>query len=476
MSSSQPIYTTPHNLRQVSGALGSCVLPFLVVSLILGILVPAPTSVAQTPEWVVSSLFTLESTVKDIRANLIIESGGVLQLLNSTLVMNLTKDAEFEILVKPGGRLIARNSTITNGPLGAHYWFRVRGAMELCDSNVRGTWGVFETGGIIISCNEVIITRCRLTDHKWYAITVNASSPEISDNTIEGCRAGIRVEGDGAPNISGNLIRNMEKEGIISLGARPHIRSNRLLNNWMGVGLFDSDAEVSGNEILGSGSSGIDCSSGSDAKISGNTISSGNGAGITIHSSSPLLSSNTISDNAVGVNCTSSRPIIRNNLITGSRGWGVYSVSGSPVLEGNLYTAGPGSENALGAVAVVWRLTIRVEDSERRPVGGADITIRDSLGAIVFRGRTERSGTFSGIELFQLHYDPNGTRHEDTPHTITVGAQGLSSSREVEVNEDQSITIRLGEVAPSFIPTGSGPLFALALIGALLNYVRKYRN
>ncbi|MGQ9582008.1 MAG: right-handed parallel beta-helix repeat-containing protein [Thermoplasmatota archaeon] len=439
-------------------------LPPAVLALsMLAFALPPPLAGAQAPEWVVSSLYTLEDTIKDLRASLIIESGGELRLNNATLVMNCTMDAEFEILVKPGGRLTARNSTISYGPLRAHYWFRVRGSMELWDTSVSGTWGVFETGGIVIESSDVTIARCRLADHRWYAISVNGSSPRILNNTIESSRAGIRVEAGGTPEISGNVIRNMEKEGIISLNSAPVIRGNSLLDNWRGVGLFNSPAEVSGNEIVRSGSSGIDCTEGSDARISRNTIASSGGDGVTIYASSPTISFNDIRGNAMGLNCTNSRPVVRGNTITESRDWGVYCRGGSPALESNSYEDGPGSANALGAVAVVWRLSLRVEDSERKPIGGAEVTIRDRAGGTVFSGRTGGSGEITGLELLQLHYDSSGERHEDTPHKVTVRAEGLSSTKEVDMDRDQSVTVRLGSSPSSLIPGSWGVAAALLL-------------
>jgi len=442
---------------------------FLVCSIILQFM-PAPFAGAadgSAPDWVVSSVSELKGTVKDLRANLIIESGGELRMTNATLVLNCSRDGEFEILVKAGGKLTGTGANITYGPLKARYWFRVSGTLELADSEVSGTRGMFDMGGIYITSSTVSLTRCHLYDHQWYALMINGSSPSISGCTIDRCRSGIKVEHGGAPTISDNTIKDNEREAITCLNSNPAIRNNRILRNWRGIGLFESEPEISGNEITGQGQLGIECTDFSDATITGNTITGSGEAGISVVFSSPKIISNTISSNGVGINSTTSKVTIEKNTISGNRGWGIFAKGGKPSLNGNKYQDNAGNGNALGALAIVWALSVKVVDSENKPVDGATVTVTDKAGKTVFKGVTGNDGFSSGIELFQSRTDNNGQAKADTPHKVTVRWKDLSDSQTISIDKDQLLTANLGKQPRGFLPGADLPLTVLA-VGLLL--------
>jgi len=426
-------------------------------------------------DWVISSAVTLDKTVKDLKANLIIESGGELRITNSTLVMNCSREGELELLVKSGGRLVAEKANITFGPSRSPYWFRVNGSMELRDSEISGTRGMFDLGGVYISSSQVSITGCHFFDHQWYALLINGSSPAVTGCRIDGCKGGIRIEGGGKPTISGNTIQGNERDGITVLGSNPTIKENRILGNWRGIGLFQSEPEVSGNEITGSGSMGIDCSDNSDAAITGNTISGSGQAGISVIYSAPSIRSNTINSNGVGVNSTSSAALIAKNTIAANREWGVFAKGGAPTLEGNKYTDTSGKANGLGAVAAVWTLRVTVVDSEKKPVPDASVTVKDRGGKVVFTGRTGDAGTVPALELYQSQSGDGASSQSSTPHTINVKWEDLSSTTTVTMDKDRSVTAELTRPAEKGFLPGAGGMLALAAIIFVLALAGKRR-
>ena len=432
-----------------------------------------PAAVAQGQDWVVSGLFTLENAVRELKGNLIIESGGELRITNSTLVLNCTKDGEFEIIVEEGGRLTADRANLTPGPTRNRYWFRVNGSLEMTGCEVSGTRGQFDTGGIYLSpSSTAAITRCHLFDNQWYAVIVNGSSPAISDCSIDAVKSGIRVENGGAPTISGNTIRGAERQAIIVLNSNPVISNNRILDNNQGIDLDRSKPQISGNEIAGCRLWGIQCYDFSDASISGNAISKCAQEGISVASSSPTIIGNVISDNQDGVNATGSSASLTRNTITGNRGWGVFCKSGAPSLNDNNFTNSRGEHNGVGDIAVVWSLAVLVEESGRGPVKGADVSVKDKSGKSIFNGKTGDDGTVSGIELFEYHTDSSG-QHTDTPHKINVKRGELSSGSDMTMDRDQQVTAKLGRKSSSFLPGPGVVIAALSISLAALVFRRK---
>jgi parallel beta-helix repeat protein len=450
----------------------------LILAALLAPAFPPGASAAGEPsDWVVATAVTLDRTFKDLKANLVVESGGELRLTNSTLVMNCSTEGEFRILVKAGGKLVAENSNITSGPSRSPYWFTVNGSMDLRNSEVSGTRGMFDLGGIFITSSQVSLTGCRLSGHQWYALRINGSSPAVTNCVIDGNKGGIRIENGASPSITGNTIRNNERDGITVLNSNPVIRDNKLAGNWRGVGLYESKAEVSGNEISGSGLVGIDCAENSDAVISGNTITASGTSGISVIWSAPKIRSNTITGCGVGVNTTGSPAVIEKNTIGANREWGVYSKSGTPSLDGNRYTDASGRPNGLGAVAAVWTLLVTVIDSEKKPVPDALVTVNDRGGKEVFSGRTGADGTVPAIALFQSRSGDGASTQSSTPHTVKVKWEELSSTTSVTMDKDRSITAELTKPADKgFLPGAWAFLAVIAVLAAAAAAVYRRGN
>ena len=451
----------------------------LAISMLAALLVmPSMTSSparadAGPSEWVITSLTTLQGETRELNTSVVIENGGELRLVDSALVLNGSREGALQVLVKQGGKLSASRSNITWGRTNWHYWFLVNGTLDLQDTAVRGVRGQFDTGGIYLSpTSGATISRCHFSDNQWYSIIVNGSSPTISDCDFSAVKAGIRVENGGTPTISGNSIGGAERQAIISLGAAPVIRNNRITGGHQGIDLDRSKATITGNEITGCQAWGIQCYDFSDATITGNAISGCAGEGISVVASAPTLLSNVITDNGIGVNSSASTATLTKNTIGGSRGWGVLARSGAPTLSGNTFEDSRGTGNTAGDVAIVWSLTVLVEQERRGPVAGANISIIDGSGKTVFRGRTGEDGTVAGIELYQYTMK-SGARHSSTPHKITVSKGGLSSSSSITMDRDQTITAKLVTSSSGFIPGPGLLMVTLAGAFAIIFFHRK---
>jgi len=442
----------------------------LLVPVLLSPRVSAETG---RPDWVVTSLTTLEDTIKQLDSNLVVGSGGELRLINSTLILNGSKEGGLRIVVEQGGKLTGDRANITWSRTNWHYWFLVNGTLDLRDCTVRGVRGQFDTGGIYLSpSSSATISGCRFADNQWYSIIANGTSPSITDCAFEAVKAGIRVENGGAPTISGNTITGAERQAIIALNSAPVISNNRMIGGHQGIDLDRSKAQISGNEISGCQAWGIQCYDFSDATITGNAITGCAEEGISVVASAPAILSNVITGNGIGVNTSASSATLTKNTIGGNRGWGVFCRSGAPALSGNTFTDSRGTGNAMGDVAVVWSLTVLVEEERRGPVSGANISITDSSGESVFKGTTGDDGTAAGIELYQYKIE-SGTRHSSTPHKVSVSKGGLSSSSSITMDRDQTITAKLVKRSTGFIPGLDAVWIAVAGVFAVAFVCRK---
>lgn len=119
-----------------------------------------------------------------------------------------------------------------------------------------------------------------------------------------------------------------------------------LTHGALGAGIFDSLPILSNNTIKDNAGYGISCSN-SCAKIRDNTIMKNLNRGIYISGLSPEISHNLIYDNYFvdkisfggGIYCQYSQPIIINNVIWrngGSPGGGIYIKSASPTIANNI--------------------------------------------------------------------------------------------------------------------------------------------
>ncbi len=120
-------------------------------------------------------------------------------------------------------------------------------------------------------------------------------------------------------------------------------------------------------------------------------------------------------------------------------------------------------------MASAWTLSVKVVDSNKRPVPDATVTVKDRHGKVVYTGRTGEDGTVPALQLFQSQSGDSGSSQSSTPHTIKVRWEELSSSTTVTMDKDRTISAELTRPAEKgFIPAAGIPLSVIALCLSML--------
>jgi len=268
---------------------------------------------ARGENWTIHGLETITSQVKVIRRNLIIDSDGVLKVINSTLKINCTYDGEFCIIVRPGGELILLNSSITSVyPSYSFSLFVEPGAhLEMVNSNIIGCGSKFNPGFVIRSCDVKIIGGNIMNCHNGIMLldvgggkSVNIMKMSIAYNT----GIGIACYNTSDMWIGDVHISSCEGGGIFIAGGS------------RGIAICSSEVKENGEFGIY-----ITCAS-NDISVNETTVEENEGFGVVINASSHVhLIDDTISFNgAHGVYCLSCHYVsIRNCSITENYGYGV---------------------------------------------------------------------------------------------------------------------------------------------------------
>ncbi len=173
---------------------------------------------------------------------------------------------------------------------------------------------------IMLSADSTVIESTILDGWSTY-ITVNAGKPVIKLNTLVGSlnsTDGISVQA-GSPVIDSNTIAGMNGKAIAVFNGEPSISANTLRNNLVGVDIQSPGKPLISGTLFDGNNTGIEIWAG-DAEITGNTIRNTglSGIGISITGGgSPRIAGNTIHENYIGVEVTTSTgsPRINSNSI-----------------------------------------------------------------------------------------------------------------------------------------------------------------
>jgi len=154
-----------------------------------------------------------------LNGNLIVTPGGILSLINSTLIINTSSNdnsdrnvPQYWIKVEKGAEFNVINSTIksSNNSISLFdtrntYSFEIYGAANIIHSNISCLWGKSDmrlsNGGIQVYSNDVLIEDSSIENNPIWGISIwNNSSPSIRNcNISSNGWGGIRIH-------SGNLI------------------------------------------------------------------------------------------------------------------------------------------------------------------------------------------------------------------------------------------------------------------------------
>lgn len=191
--------------------------------------------------------------------------------------------------------------------------------------------------GIIFAdrCTDNTIRRNRSANNKGHGIMLHEQSDNntISDNEVTGNDDGIPLYQSSNNTVAGNIIRDnhtgVRLYGRENIPSRNNLFENNEISGSRTYGLFIYDGAVantlSSNRVLNNRNSGIYLKSAQDNIFSGNEIT-GNEYGVQL--------------DTVGVKPFSTGNQFRNNVIQGSRQYGIYSYppAGSNALSENQFS------------------------------------------------------------------------------------------------------------------------------------------
>jgi parallel beta-helix repeat protein len=320
--------------------------------------------------------------------NLIVRSGGTLELLdNSSITSNLTT-ARYAIIVEPGGTAILNSSTI-----------------EYCG------WSEQHPGLKL------------LFEHNNTAITNSSINFVTFNNTY----SGITVF-----NKTGNLT----------------IRNSIITNSVIGIQVLSASfINISKNNISGNLKNGITLSSSRNITLMNNSVIGNVNIGLDILNSSGIkIFNNNLSNNEYGIYSLNSSLFLKGNYNFNNSKWGVYS-AGKPVgIKNDTFMSYKGGlHNNLGRLWQEYYLSVSVKDSATLlPLVNVNVTTRNRYSADVSSVKTNLSGSAPVLNLtsFQVLND-NSTKYF-TPHNVTAEKTGYETGyAEPEVNISANIQLTM---------------------------------
>jgi subtilase family serine protease len=257
-------------------------------------------------DWIIGPGMVVKRSNETIvlNGNLTIQGAGILSTDNLTLVMNSTYDGEFWIIVKAGGELRMKMSTVTafdkttpvvheQNPIetytvyGLRYHFVIRGKASIAGSTIEFLWGddlwlrYWYPGGLEIYSDDVIIDLSRISDAESFGIWIMGASATMTRNVITRYMACGVVMDASNTWFAGNYIDidqtigSLEYCGLGSASGSPVVVDNTIEGDIrLGNTVSQNNALISYNTIIG----GINMIS--DGSILGNVITTGPGTGL----------------------------------------------------------------------------------------------------------------------------------------------------------------------------------------------------
>ncbi len=257
MTKMQKIVPRKLNIK-VPAAIIAVALAFFFVSIGLEMAVSAPaapqSAIYIEPKPASSSLApgTYVNATINVNDWILVDAGQILQLVNTSLIMNLTSDKEFGIWVADGGTLfISADSKVLSSSPDFAYTFEIMGSAVIDNSLISGIWADPKqenyNGGLEIYSSDVIINATRFPNARLNGILIMNSNPTIANSTISDAGDdGIEMHGAKA-RIVGNRIENCNYAMIVAEGSDALIEDNSFIDNLHGVVVRTSSPIIRSN-------------------------------------------------------------------------------------------------------------------------------------------------------------------------------------------------------------------------------------
>jgi uncharacterized repeat protein (TIGR01451 family) len=126
-----------------------------------------------------------------------------------------------------------------------------------------------------------------------------------------------------------------------------------------------------------------------------------------------------------------------------------------------------------GSMSIQWYLTIKVQNQNGQPVSGADISVRDRTGTVVFTGTTATDGSVRPALQQMTKSDSGDTVF--TPHTVTASKAGYTTST-TSVTVDASKEVTMSVTGSSGVSFTTQADRASASPGEIITYTLTYVN
>jgi hypothetical protein len=342
-----------------------------------------------------------------LTGNTYVRSGGALDLMNSTYVINCSSDGHWRISVFSGGVLnVTEGSVITakNTNLEYDFWYKSGSFGSIRNSTVSeaGYSNVGGSTGIMIESNDVVVDNATIANNNR-GLFIKSSSPLIKNTNISYCSTeGIQIQ-SGAPIISDVYIHNAGT-GIWNDWGAP--KMSRINLSWCGWGLRMQSSAITIRDlhIENSFQTGVNLLDNSDSTFYNSSINNSGGFDVSLG--------------------TGSDPVFVNTTFNASK----------------ITTGHPSS------LTVKWYVHVLVMDSLGNPVAGANVRYQDNANGTYDKNfTTDTEGFVRWVPVTQVIYlSPNEQPKNYTPYLISANKTGIgANSIYLDFNRSTTVIIFL---------------------------------
>ena len=410
-------------------------------------------TVPNNNDWNISTYCTLVNTIelmaqdKDIN----ILSGGRLDIINSTLTMNLTADGNSNIYVFNGGTLFINDSTlnttnITNNPKIIAY----SGSNLEVRNSILTYWG-YDAGS------------------PEGAIDIYTDNVTIDSNNFSNCYQAVYGYNIDNITINNNRIVDFTKDALDFNGLNNSEITNNFVSNSGTDDAFNLynvlNTVVSGNTINGTIDDGLSIDGAVNLTLSNNQYSNVSDRVINIDDyeqacSEITLTNETISSSPVGVslgygsNSFGNVTVVDCNITTTTGdAFELFGTNGNNVTVYNTQFNKSRVSVGAGWVALIvkWSFNAYVNNSNGQPIDGATVNVTDVFNEQTASELTNSTGWIQQQNITEFS-ENSSSRTYHTNYTINVSKSGYASSSQSENISDSTtlyITLAVANNAPT---------------------------